>query len=119
MFFFSSRRRHTRCALVTGVQTCALPISATRFLYVGEDWDESAPESEWSGMRDPYYEAMTERACAPDLKELPNGELAWDLPTQQRFEVDPEALALFVDFELERVLDKYRAPRIKGSVTHD
>src|SRR3546814_1327675 len=27
-FFFSSRRRHTRCALVTGVQTCALPILA-------------------------------------------------------------------------------------------
>src|SRR3546814_21097512 len=27
-FFFSSRRRHTRCALVTGVQTCALPIFA-------------------------------------------------------------------------------------------
>src|SRR3546814_2385471 len=26
-FFFSRRRRHTRCALVTGVQTCALPIS--------------------------------------------------------------------------------------------
>src|SRR3546814_17307795 len=26
--FFSSRRRHTRCALVTGVQTCALPIAA-------------------------------------------------------------------------------------------
>src|SRR3546814_4313118 len=27
-FFFSSRRRHTICSLVTGVQTCALPISA-------------------------------------------------------------------------------------------
>src|SRR3546814_8788673 len=26
LFFFSGRRRHTRCALVTGVQTCALPI---------------------------------------------------------------------------------------------
>src|SRR3546814_7693061 len=26
VFFFSSRRRHSRCALVTGVQTCALPI---------------------------------------------------------------------------------------------
>src|SRR3546814_6979848 len=26
IFFFASRRRHTRCALVTGVQTCALPI---------------------------------------------------------------------------------------------
>src|SRR3546814_7990927 len=29
-FFFSSRRRHTRCALVTGVQTCALPICEMR-----------------------------------------------------------------------------------------
>src|SRR3546814_3642297 len=29
IFFFSSRRRHTRCALVTGVQTCALPIYDT------------------------------------------------------------------------------------------
>src|SRR3546814_14591889 len=28
LLFFASRRRHTRCALVTGVQTCALPISA-------------------------------------------------------------------------------------------
>src|SRR3546814_9650819 len=32
LFFFSSRRRHTRCALVTGVQTCALPI------YPGRAW---------------------------------------------------------------------------------
>src|SRR3546814_2684356 len=32
MFFFSSRRRHTRCALVTGVQTCALPISIAPIL---------------------------------------------------------------------------------------
>src|SRR3546814_7412076 len=29
VFFFSSRRRHTRCARVTGVQTCALPIYNT------------------------------------------------------------------------------------------
>src|SRR3546814_12660185 len=37
IFFFSSRRRHTICALVTGVQTCALPIShrlATSWLSV-------------------------------------------------------------------------------------
>src|SRR3546814_1883987 len=31
LFVFSSRRRHTRCALVTGVQTCALPISCMDF----------------------------------------------------------------------------------------
>src|SRR3546814_2274544 len=29
-FFFSGRRRHTSCALVTGVQTCALPICKRR-----------------------------------------------------------------------------------------
>src|SRR3546814_10665617 len=34
LFFFSSRRRHTSCALVTGVQTCALPISNTRIQLV-------------------------------------------------------------------------------------
>src|SRR3546814_2854847 len=33
MFFFSSRRRHTRCALVTGVQTCALPICPRSFAF--------------------------------------------------------------------------------------
>src|SRR3546814_3225353 len=37
LFFFSSRRRHTRCALVTGVQTCALPISAPFAALPGSD----------------------------------------------------------------------------------
>src|SRR3546814_2276556 len=35
-FVFSSRRRHTRCALVTGVQTCALPISPLRHFLHGD-----------------------------------------------------------------------------------
>src|SRR3546814_1197461 len=35
-FFFSGRGRHTRCALVTGVQTCALPISAAVRRYLAE-----------------------------------------------------------------------------------
>src|SRR3546814_9738532 len=40
IFFFSSRRRHTRCALVTGVQTCALPILSTALssFDVPQDW---------------------------------------------------------------------------------
>src|SRR3546814_5542729 len=42
LFFFSSRRRHTICALVTGVQTCALPISASdaplRTMFVARLW---------------------------------------------------------------------------------
>src|SRR3546814_4049445 len=44
-FFFESRRRHTRCALVTGVQTCALPIYiqlTNIFGYVREKEDEAS-----------------------------------------------------------------------------
>src|SRR3546814_4893039 len=39
VFLFSSRRRHTRCALVTGVQTCALPIFADLGALVAADLD--------------------------------------------------------------------------------
>src|SRR5881628_829844 len=35
VFFFSSRRRHTRCQSVTGVQTCALPISLVAAFVAG------------------------------------------------------------------------------------
>src|SRR3546814_10770159 len=42
IFFFSSRRRHTRCALVTGVQTCALPISDDVQIAVGLDSVDAA-----------------------------------------------------------------------------
>src|SRR3546814_5614118 len=38
-FFFSSRRRHTRCALVTGVQTCALPICTRDGTVCGAQWN--------------------------------------------------------------------------------
>src|SRR3546814_7696540 len=38
-FFFSSRRRHTICALVTGVQTCALPIFCEGWQVVLTDLD--------------------------------------------------------------------------------
>src|SRR3546814_3597904 len=51
MFFFSSRRRHTRCALVTGVQTCALPIfrsltgAGAQARVDGAEWTVGSPAS--------------------------------------------------------------------------
>src|SRR3546814_7313637 len=56
LFFLSSRRRHTRCALVTGVQTCALPISEASFQTLtvchGTGCAERSPvrldENDWS-----------------------------------------------------------------------
>src|SRR3546814_4954584 len=59
-FFFSSRRRHTRCALVTGVQTCALPISPSllyfKVLYelfrdLGDELDEERIIKSATGIR--------------------------------------------------------------------
>src|SRR3546814_148727 len=44
MFFFSSRRRHTRCALVTGVQTCALPILKTPLTVIMNAATAKAPD---------------------------------------------------------------------------
>src|SRR3546814_17054694 len=44
VFFFSSRRRHTRCALVTGVQTCALPICSLKKQEYGVPDEESLAE---------------------------------------------------------------------------
>src|SRR3546814_12662440 len=58
-FFFSSRRRHTSCALVTGVQTCALPI-----LYHSCCFPCVAPVSHGSVNRFFRRGAMAEIMCA-------------------------------------------------------
>src|SRR3546814_1000710 len=62
-FFFSSRRRHTRCALVTGVQTCALPIfnGNVRNLHI------DLPENIHSAM---IIEKIVGRFVLNDLKGL-------------------------------------------------
>src|SRR3546814_7676222 len=52
LFFFSSRRRHTRCALVTGVQTCALPICFMKTMVdPAVNWLYDMEPSEWTGGR--------------------------------------------------------------------
>src|SRR3546814_4295686 len=59
-FFFSSRRRHTRCALVTGVQTCALPIFYFFALQApftgGEDGIQGVPRRPFFGFIDISYD---------------------------------------------------------------
>src|SRR3546814_15348226 len=61
--FFSSRRRHTRCALVTGVQTCALPISV--------DEERAAPEVELAELAGERL-----RLCVLEFERVENDELA-------------------------------------------
>src|SRR3546814_2529227 len=50
LFFFSSRRRNTRCALVTGVQTCALPICCVVVVVCHCGWAGGGGEAgDWRG----------------------------------------------------------------------
>src|SRR3546814_4710105 len=60
-FFFSSRRRHTRCALVTGVQTCALPI----YFNWRTITDSSAAASGRVGTRDPVIWGISLNRALP------------------------------------------------------
>src|SRR3546814_4897139 len=60
-FFFSSRRRHTRCALVTGVQTCALPIS----------WDETGKDGSQAWLlAEHYHRAIVSRLPAVSKNQM-------------------------------------------------
>src|SRR3546814_2916977 len=56
-FFLSSRRRHTRCALVTGVQTCALPI-----------YNPPARSAGLSRRRRPGANRRRKRGCFPEAR---------------------------------------------------
>src|SRR3546814_17546142 len=73
LFFFSSRRRHTRCALVTGVQTCALPIfleasHSSNIPSKGQAARETK-ETDAHGAFEPAH-----RAALPDLAPRLGGE---------------------------------------------
>src|SRR3546814_10387934 len=73
IFFFSSRIRHTRCALVTGVQTCALPICPGFTIRI-----EGLPTEEGTAL----LQELCEYATGPDVvyahKWRPGDLVFWD-----------------------------------------
>src|SRR3546814_7513130 len=72
-FFFSSRRRHTRCALVTRVQTCALPISRFAELIEGyrrfraTDWEQQ--RARWEELAEGQSPKVMIIACSDSRSE--------------------------------------------------
>jgi hypothetical protein len=94
------------------------PLPDAKFLYVGKDWDNSAPDSAWTRMRDAYVEALTEGSgCTPDIRLLKDGSAVWDLETEQGFTVDQESAVMFLDFETENMLAMYDASYNRGGIT--
>ncbi|KAI3590436.1 3'-phosphoadenosine 5'-phosphosulfate sulfotransferase, PAPS reductase (plasmid) [Cupriavidus sp. U2] len=101
---------------VPDVQQSAMPIA--RFLHVGNEWDDSAPDADWTGLRDPMREALTEgSACQPSIAFAADGRAVLDLQTAQQFDVDAEAAQLIAEFEVDRLLDMHDADGGPGSVT--
>src|SRR3546814_4249984 len=95
LFVFSSRRRYTRCALVTGVQTCALPISRHEKLLVQLGFGRA-------GFRLPVVLPRRERrhrhqdrfGAAAGLQT----EMRAAIPDQIEFDIAPAAIQLPVAF---------------------
>src|SRR3546814_9538584 len=111
-FFFSSRRRHTRCALVTGVQTCALPISGIRTDRTGgrarhplclpsysnrcaalevDEWKAASRDGQWGGLqplcrrrRPSVQPVAVDRSCQIETfaREPANGDIWTDTAEQ-------------------------------------
>lgn len=93
-----------------------------RFLYVGKEWDDTRSDAELPGLRDNYLESLLEiSACSPALRETANGRQIWDIHAEPTFTVDAESLAMMLDFEMERLLEKHRegaGRTVPGAITH-
>src|SRR3546814_2216320 len=84
-FFFASRRRHTRCALVTGVQTCALPISESEIVVTGF---RASLENARNAKRDSNL--IIESVTAEDIGKFPDQNVAESLQRLPGIQIDRE-----------------------------
>src|SRR3546814_18936292 len=92
-FFFSSRRLHTRGALVTGVQTCALPISSTASMGSLPSGCSSTPKTSDSRSG---AEAPTMRCSASSMRPSPRvmrARFLWRLRREDRKPKTPAAMS--------------------------
>src|SRR3546814_1247594 len=93
LFFFSSRRRHTRFALVTGVQTCALPICSPTARYSSSSTTNlRCCRRNYSNIPDPNQSGngSVERPCMSALSRFETGSASYR-NSSQRPEHHPSA----------------------------
>src|SRR3546814_14747354 len=110
MFFFSSRRRHTRCALVTGVQTCALEVFTrdwvTELVDAGDPYTGRAAELVTGSLKIDY--AMAQALVG---KQVSFGELvSHEIPVNEIEDI-ARALQVLIDDQIfssiEGVTDRW------------
>lgn len=94
------------------------PVPETRYLYVGNEWDDGSAMTGFTGLRSDYLEALSEdRPCVHDLKTLRGGARVWDLPHAQEFSINPESAIMLEDFEMERMLQIHAQNYNPGGIT--
>src|SRR3546814_4558737 len=95
--FFSSRRRHTRCALVTGVQTCALPILISLTLIAGDR------AQEYSGSDFPLA-IQVDSEGGIDIGTTASGSVAaWIVSHSDGLSIQPEKSRIAITLNGQRV----------------
>src|SRR3546814_4795008 len=106
VFFFSSRRRHTRCALATGVQTCALPIFNVRYEHQFSWNDDLADQDVISGL------AKGRVSLARDALSLEGGAIA----TRTRSDGLGGANGVLIGDNVSQVYSVYAGPTLATNV---
>ncbi|MBR7989535.1 phosphoadenosine phosphosulfate reductase family protein [Burkholderia cenocepacia] len=92
------------------------PLPEPLFLKVGTEWDDTADQ--WTGFRDPLFEALTERSpCAPTVMDLGDGKSTWEVRTGTRFDVDVESAEMILEFEADRLADMHDRGFHPGGIT--
>src|SRR3546814_14301535 len=121
-FFFSSRRRHTSCALVTGVQTCALPIfpwRRVRSVHKPRLWSAEKQADDTRGLR------PASRRCAPPLGTMkairPRAAAARDSATSaarrdRQSVVSGKSVSVRVDLGGRRIIKKKQHKQINQPI---
>jgi 3'-phosphoadenosine 5'-phosphosulfate sulfotransferase (PAPS reductase)/FAD synthetase len=90
------------------------PMPAAKYLYVGDKWDDGAPNRNWSGMRDLVVESLA-GDCLPETKLLEDGRIVYDLHSESSFSVDEESAIMLMDFELDRMLEMHAEAKRSGA----
>jgi 3'-phosphoadenosine 5'-phosphosulfate sulfotransferase (PAPS reductase)/FAD synthetase len=87
------------------------PIPKPRYIWVGKDWDEGETWA-WTGLRDILGEALGGEGCMGTrvIKTGGSTKTVLDVNTDLRMTVDAESAALFMDLELDRMVDEWHGP---------
>lgn len=91
-----------------------------KFLFVGDEWEATLQSpGEMHGLRDAYLESLTDEAgCQPELRELKDGRMVWDITTSSEFEVNLESLEMILAFELDNLIAKHHDPLPATGITY-